>query len=70
MKTVLGRTAAIVVAAQLAGCAGQADVLSMQGTSGAAQSVTFPNGTVFGGASAKEIADQLRVAFQKQGWIN
>ncbi len=36
MKTVLGRTAAIVVAAQLAGCAGQADVLSMQGTSGAA----------------------------------
>ena len=62
MKTVVGGITAIVVAAQLAGCAGQADVLSMQGTSGAAQSVTFPNGTVFGGASTREASSLAQIA--------
>src|SRR5262245_37321987 len=62
MKATFGTIAAMVVAAQLAGCAGQPEMMSMQGTSGAAQSVTFPNGTVFGGASAKEASSLAKIA--------
>ena len=62
MNAILVRTAAIVVAAHLAGCAGQSEMFSMQGSTGASQSVTFPNGTVFGGASSKEASSLARIA--------
>src|SRR5215510_9727937 len=53
----------LVVTAALAGCAGQTEHTSMQcpqqGTQPQApQSITFPNGTTFGGASGRQ-ADQL-----------
>ena len=62
MNAILVRTAAIVVAVHLAGCAGQSEMFSMQSPSGAPQSVTFPNGTVFGGASSKEASSLARIA--------
>jgi len=62
MNAILVRTGVIVLAAQLTGCAGQPDLFSMQSPSGASQSVTFPNGTVFGGASAKEASSLARIA--------
>jgi len=58
MKVMVTSTVAIAVASLLAGCAGQPESLSMQGPTGKAQAVTFPNGTMFGGASSKE-ADSL-----------
>ncbi|HXJ84757.1 MAG TPA: hypothetical protein VMS64_39465, partial [Candidatus Methylomirabilis sp.] len=42
--------------------AGQPETLSMQGTTGQSQSVTFPNGTVFGGASSKEAGSLAQIA--------
>jgi len=63
MRMVLG----LIIMAVLAGCAGQTEQLSLQrpqqvtpqGTQPQApQSVTFPNGTTFGGASGRQ-ADQL-----------
>jgi outer membrane protein OmpA-like peptidoglycan-associated protein len=62
MKHIVGGLA-VVIAVVLAGCAGQTEQLSMQrpqqGTQPTApQSVTFPNGTPFGGASGRQ-ADQL-----------
>ena len=53
----------LVVAAGLVGCAGQPEQLTMQspqqGTQPQApQSITFPNGTTFGGASGRQ-ADEL-----------
>jgi outer membrane protein OmpA-like peptidoglycan-associated protein len=59
MKSVVSGILGFVVAAGLAGCAGQTEQLSMQGPTGQSpQSITFPNGTTFGGASGRQ-ADQL-----------
>jgi outer membrane protein OmpA-like peptidoglycan-associated protein len=62
MKALFGRNVGIVVAAVLAGCAGQPEQLSMQGPSGQSQAITFPNGTVFGGASSKEASSLAQIA--------
>jgi outer membrane protein OmpA-like peptidoglycan-associated protein len=62
MRAMLGRTVGIVVAALVTGCAGQPEQLSMQTPGGPAQSVTFPNGTVFGGASSKEASSLAQIA--------
>ena len=65
MKRILGGLT-IVIAAILAGCAGQTEQLSMQrppqvtpqgAQPQAPQSVTFPNGTTFGGASGRQASD-------------
>jgi outer membrane protein OmpA-like peptidoglycan-associated protein len=63
MNTSIWGILGIVVAACLAGCAGQTEQISMQrpqqGTQQQPpQSITFPNGTTFGGASGRQ-ADQL-----------
>ena len=50
MNSMLSGIVSLVVTAALAGCAGQTEQLSMQTPTGQApQSVTFPNGTTFGG---------------------
>jgi hypothetical protein len=52
----------LVVSAALAGCAGQTDQLSIQGPMGQApQSVTFPNGTTFGGASGRQASELAQI---------
>jgi outer membrane protein OmpA-like peptidoglycan-associated protein len=61
MKRILGGLT-IMIAAVLAGCAGQTEQLSMQrpqqGTQPQApQMVTFPNGTTFGGASGRQASE-------------
>jgi outer membrane protein OmpA-like peptidoglycan-associated protein len=63
MNTSMWGILSLVVAACLAGCAGQTEQISMerpqQGTQQQPpQSITFPNGTTFGGASGRQ-ADQL-----------
>jgi outer membrane protein OmpA-like peptidoglycan-associated protein len=62
MNAILSRTAAIAVAGLLAGCVVQPENLSMQGPSGSSESITFPNGTVFGGASSKEASSLAKIA--------
>jgi outer membrane protein OmpA-like peptidoglycan-associated protein len=61
MKRIVGGLS-IVIATFLAGCAGQTEQLSMQRPQQgpqpqAPQSVTFPNGTTFGGASGRQASD-------------
>jgi hypothetical protein len=52
----------IVVAAVLGGCAGQTEQLSMQSPAGQQpQSVTFPNGTTFGGASGRQASELAQI---------
>jgi outer membrane protein OmpA-like peptidoglycan-associated protein len=56
----------LVVAAALAGCAGQAEQLSLQGpqqgtTAQPPQQVTFPNGTTFGGASGRQASELAQI---------
>jgi len=59
MKSIVSGILSLVVAAGLVGCAGQTEQISMQSpTAQQPQSITFPNGTTFGGASGRQ-ADQL-----------
>jgi hypothetical protein len=54
------RTLGLAVAAALVGCAGQTEQLSMQSPTGGAsqpQSITFPNGTTFGGSSGRQASE-------------
>jgi outer membrane protein OmpA-like peptidoglycan-associated protein len=69
MKRILGGLT-IVIAAVLAGCAGQTEQLSMQRPQQvtqqgpqqqAPQSVTFPNGTTFGGASGRQASELAQI---------
>lgn len=62
MKIARGAALGIVTFALVAGCAGQPEILSMEGAGGQAQSITFPNGTVFGGASSKEAGSLAQIA--------
>jgi outer membrane protein OmpA-like peptidoglycan-associated protein len=73
MSTSVGRILAVGVAAMLTGCAGQSEQLTMQqpaapgptGTVAKApppQQITFPNGTVFGGASSREASSLAQIA--------
>lgn len=61
-KTWHGTTLGALGAALIVGCAGQPDMMSMQGTTGQSQTITFPNGTVFGGASSKEAGSLAQIA--------
>src|SRR5215813_12983583 len=67
MKNILSGILSLIVIAVLAGCAGQTEQISMQtpqtpqtptAPPPPPQSITFPNGTTFGGASGRQ-ADQL-----------
>src|SRR6266850_3428513 len=65
MKLILGGLT-LVVTAVLAGCAGQTEQLSMQRPQQgpqpqAPQSVTFPNGTTFGGASGRQASELAQI---------
>ncbi len=56
----------LVVTAALSGCAGQTEQLSMQrpqqgSQPQAPQSVTFPNGTTFGGASGRQASELAQI---------
>src|SRR5882724_12943675 len=58
MKSMVSGILSLVVAAGLAGCAGQTEQLSMQSpTAQSPQSITFPNGTTFGGASGRQASE-------------
>jgi outer membrane protein OmpA-like peptidoglycan-associated protein len=62
MKSIVSGILGLVVAGALAGCAGQTEQLSMQGPMGQApQSVTFPNGTTFGGASGRQASELAQI---------
>jgi hypothetical protein len=69
MKTSMYGILSLVVAVWLAGCAGQSEQLSMQqptqpGQQGGPpppQSITFPNGTTFGGASGRQASELAQI---------
>jgi outer membrane protein OmpA-like peptidoglycan-associated protein len=62
MNTSMWGILGLVVAALLAGCAGQTEQLSMQSPTGQPpQSVTFPNGTTFGGASGRQASELAQI---------
>jgi outer membrane protein OmpA-like peptidoglycan-associated protein len=64
MHTKVGTILSLVVAVWLAGCAGQTEQLSMQQpTPGGTQpqSITFPNGTTFGGASGRQASELAQI---------
>ena len=63
MKSIVSGFLGFVVAGVLAGCAGQTEQLSMQSPAGqqAPQSVTFPNGTTFGGASGRQASELAQI---------
>src|SRR5262245_1282357 len=54
-------TIAGAAAAVLAGCAGQPQQLSMQQPSGQSQTITFPNGMIFGGASGSQSSSLAQI---------
>jgi outer membrane protein OmpA-like peptidoglycan-associated protein len=62
MKSIVSGILGLVVAGVLAGCAGQTEQLSMQSPAGQpSQSVTFPNGTTFGGASGRQASELAQI---------
>src|SRR5215813_11014558 len=66
MNTSMSWMLSLVVAAWLAGCAGQTEQLSMQrpqqGTQQPPpQAITFPNGTTFGGASGRQASELAQI---------
>jgi outer membrane protein OmpA-like peptidoglycan-associated protein len=62
MKSIVSGILGLVVAGVMAGCAGQTEQLSMQSPAGQPpQSVTFPNGTTFGGASGRQASELAQI---------
>jgi outer membrane protein OmpA-like peptidoglycan-associated protein len=62
MNSMLSGIVSLVVTAALAGCAGQTEQFSMQTPTGQPpQSITFPNGTTFGGASGRQASDLAQI---------
>jgi outer membrane protein OmpA-like peptidoglycan-associated protein len=62
MKSIVSGILGLVVAGVFAGCAGQTEQLSMQSPAGQPpQSVTFPNGTTFGGASGRQASELAQI---------
>jgi outer membrane protein OmpA-like peptidoglycan-associated protein len=62
MKSIVSGILGLVVAGVRAGCAGQTEQLSMQSPAGQPpQSVTFPNGTTFGGASGRQASELAQI---------
>ena len=63
MNSIVSGILGLVVAGVLAGCAGQTEQLSMQSPqrAQAPQSVTFPNGTTFGGASGRQASELAQI---------
>jgi hypothetical protein len=48
------------ITAMLGGCAGQAQTFYMDQSGGGSQAVTFPNGTMFDGASNRQASSLAR----------
>jgi outer membrane protein OmpA-like peptidoglycan-associated protein len=66
MKRIMSGILSVAVAAALVGCAGQTEQLSMQRppqgtTAQPPQSITFPNGTTFGGASGRQASELAQI---------
>jgi hypothetical protein len=62
MKGIVSGILGLVVAGVLSGCAGQTEQLSMQSPAGQPpQSVTFSNGTTFGGASGRQASELAQI---------
>jgi outer membrane protein OmpA-like peptidoglycan-associated protein len=62
MNSMLSGIVSLVVTAALAGCAGQTEQFSMQTPTGQQpQSITFPNGTTFGGASGRQASEMAQI---------
>lgn len=51
----------IGIAAMLTGCAGQPQTFSMYGGDGQSQTITFPDGTMFGGASGRQASSLAQI---------
>jgi hypothetical protein len=62
MQPLVRKMLGLVVTVVLAGCAGQTEQLSVQRPTGQPpQTVAFPNGTVFGGASGREASTLAQI---------
>ena len=62
MKSIVSGILGLVVAEVFVGCAGRTEQLSMQGPAGQPpQSVTFPSGTTFGGASGRQASELAQI---------
>ena len=61
MKTFVKNILGVGVAVIVAGCAGQSQTYYMSQSDGPAQAVTFPNGTVFGGASNRQASSLAQI---------
>jgi outer membrane protein OmpA-like peptidoglycan-associated protein len=66
MYLIVSRMLGILITAVLAGCAGQTEQLAMQRPQQGAQqpppqTVTFPNGTTFGGASGRQASELAQI---------
>jgi outer membrane protein OmpA-like peptidoglycan-associated protein len=62
MNRIVSGILGLAVAGALAGCAGPTEQLTMQGPAGQApQTVTFPNGTTFGGASGRQASELAQI---------
>jgi outer membrane protein OmpA-like peptidoglycan-associated protein len=61
MKTTIFNIPSMIVAVILSGCAGQPQQFSMNQSDGRSQTVTFPNGTMFGGASNQQASTLAQI---------
>jgi outer membrane protein OmpA-like peptidoglycan-associated protein len=73
MNTRVWKILSLIVAVFLAGCAGQTEQLSMQEPTQSTQrgapppppqSITFPNGTTFGGASGRQASELAQIVIE------
>jgi len=61
MKTKILRIHGVIIAGLLAGCAGQPQTYNLNQSDGRSQTVTFPNGTTFGGASTQQASSLAQI---------
>lgn len=61
MKTTIFNIPGVIVALMLAGCAGQPQQYTMDQSDNRSRTVTFPNGTVFGGASNQQASSLAQI---------
>ena len=61
MKEFVKKLLGVGAAVMLAGCAGQPQTYTMNQSDGRSQTVTFPNGTTFGGASTRQASSLAQI---------
>ena len=61
MKNIMNIIASAAIAVVLGGCAGQPQTYYMDQSDGMSQTVTFPDGTMFGGASGRQASSLAQI---------